>query len=434
MTSAKSDVEAREAFVAKVTGVNLHHIWWLCVLGMAYVLCVQVSSFIHPIPLQRAASFNNGFELLTGVASLCLVRRLGAGPAYPAWSRVFVVAFAALLLADMNVYYFSMLSAYGHTSVYVVGVMIVAVVVVLPPRIFVPLLLINHAVFIGILLLRRSAAILIIPASTDGSAGVLIAGLAGWFLYRAQWDNFCKERQISEVATELKGQNRELARLHQLELDESAAARLAEAKARLEVLRYQLNPHFLFNALTSISAQLPQDLGQARQTIERLADFCQLTLFRRDSAAGESPTLDQEMKMISAYLDIEQTRWGELLKVTLDVDPESKSDRLPALLLLPLVENALKYGRATSRSGLEIRVMAKHIDGCLVLEIANTGRWLEPAERGSTTSLGIGLENLRQRLNSTYPGTHEFTTKETDGWVTARLRLPGARQSPAPAI
>jgi two-component system LytT family sensor kinase len=163
----------------------------------------------------------------------------------------------------------------------------------------------------------------------DCTGTVALAGLAGWLLYRAHWQNFCKERIIT-------AHNRELARLHQLELNDKIAAQLAEEKARLEVLRYQLNPHFLFNALTSVCSQLPPSSTGARATIERLTDFCQLTLFK--PAEDTHPTLGDELKLLHAYLDIEQSRWGELLTVGFDIAPTVETERIPSLLLLPLVE------------------------------------------------------------------------------------------------
>lgn len=230
------------------------------------------------------------------------------------------------------------------------------------------------------------------------------------------------EATVAARTEELRRSNLELVRLNQLELDEKIAARLAEEKARLEVLRYQLNPHFLFNALTSVCSQLPPSLGGARAILERLTDFCQLTLFQ--PAGGESPTLGQEMKMLTAYLDIEQTRWGELLEVSVEVDPAAEAAKVPSLLLLPLVENALKYGQATTRDKLRLRLAARREPGgALLIEIANTGQWVAPAERGIVPSLGIGHENLRQRLQRYYPGAHEFVTAAVDGWVTVRLRL-----------
>jgi hypothetical protein len=243
------------------------------------------------------------------------------------------------------------------------------------------------------------------------------------------------EATVAARTEELRRSNAELVRLNKLELDEKIAARLAEEKARLEVLRYQLNPHFLFNALTSVCSQLPPSLGGARAILERLTDFCQLTLFQ--PANGESPTLAQEMKMLTAYLDIEQTRWGDLLEVSVEVDPTAADAKIPSLLLLPLVENAFKYGQATSRDKLRIRLSARREPsglpaeasakaGALLVEVANTGQWVAPTERGVVPSLGIGHENLRQRLQRYYPGAHEFTTTAADGWVTVRLRLSAA--------
>jgi LytS/YehU family sensor histidine kinase len=140
--------------------------------------------------------------------------------------------------------------------------------------------------------------------------------------------------------------------------------------------------------------------------------------------------------MLTAYLDIEKTRWGDLLHVDLAVTPPAGDAKIPSLLLLPLVENALKYGQATTRDQLKIRLVARiEADGSngtngqhgtLAIEIANTGHWVAPTERGVVPSLGIGHENLRQRLQRYYPGAHEFSTESKDGWVTVRLRLRAA--------
>lgn len=229
---------------------------------------------------------------------------------------------------------------------------------------------------------------------------------------------------VVQVRTEeLRKSNVELARLHKLELDERIAARLAEEKARLEVLRYQLNPHFLFNALTSVRAQLPGTLTGARETIGQLTEFCRSTLLR--PASGGHPALAQEMEMLSAYLAIEKTRWGDLLEVEKDIAPDAGEALVPPLLLLPLIENALKYGRATSPDTLRIRLAARLEGDTLVIEISNTGSWVEPEQRGNLPSLGIGMENLRQRLHRFFPEAHEFSTTAADGWVRMVLRLKG---------
>ncbi len=251
---------------------------------------------------------------------------------------------------------------------------------------------------------------------------LLVAAFVRWRLAALRHRAAQLEATVAVRTEELRKTNLELVRLNQLELDEKIAARLAEEKARLEVLRYQLNPHFLFNALTSVCAQLPPSLSGARDMIERLTDFCQMTLFR--PANDESPTLGQEMKMLRAYLDIEQTRWGDLLEVVVDVEAAAGDTKIPSLLLLPLVENALKYGQATTRDKLRVRLFAQRLpDGGVRIEVANTGRWVAPTERGVVPSLGIGHENLRQRLQRYYPNAHEFGTVAAEGWVTVWLVL-----------
>ncbi len=258
-----------------------------------------------------------------------------------------------------------------------------------------------------------------------GGYGVFaIAGVFGLVTWRTRvlrQRNEQLERTVASRTEELRRSNEELARLHALERDEKLAARLAEEKARLEVLRYQLNPHFLFNALNSVCAQIVHEPGAARSMVVRIADFCRQTL-HRPAGEQEGTTIGEELEMLQAYLAIEKSRLGELLTVEIDADPATKAVRLPPLLLLPLVENAVKYGSATSPDRVGIRLRVRRAGEGVCIELSNTGCWLA-AGTHTTHSTGIGLENLRQRLARHYPGAHEFTTEERDGWVTVRLRL-----------
>jgi hypothetical protein len=227
---------------------------------------------------------------------------------------------------------------------------------------------------------------------------------------------------VAARTAELARKNTELIRLNQLELDEKISARLAEEKARFDMLRYQLNPHFLYNTLASISAALPGGLSPVRAMVERLAEFCRLTLHR--SGDSDWTTLGEELQLLRTYLGIEQSRWGDLLDVAIDCDPALADERLPHFLLLPLVENALKYGRATSPERVGLRLAARREgDGALVLEVANTGEWIEPTADKSVSSLGIGLENLRERLARHYPHSHRLDITQVDGWVTVTLHI-----------
>lgn len=259
-----------------------------------------------------------------------------------------------------------------------------------------------------------------------------LAGVAGfvWYRTRALHRRAAQlEGIVAERTAELARQNTELVRLNKLELDEKTSAKLGEEKARLEMLRYQLNPHFLFNTLTSISATLGAERSTARAMVERLTDFCRLTLQRGNDR--DWTTLGEDMKLLRAYLDIEQSRWGELLEVQIECAPELAGEPLPHFLLLPLVENALKYGHATSVDRVGIRITARReAGGALVFEVANTGEWVEAGKGGkAVSSLGIGLENLRERLCRYYPRRHELGIFPGTGWVTVSLRIVAAKPS-----
>ena len=231
------------------------------------------------------------------------------------------------------------------------------------------------------------------------------------------------EAAIADRTAVLASQNAELERLRQIEFDEKLAARLAAEKASLEVLRYQLNPHFLFNTLNAICAQIIKSPRVARDTVIRLAEFCRLTLHRTDEQAA--PTLAQEIGMLRAYLDIERTRMGPLLDVDIRSDPVLDPVRLPPFLLLPLVENAVKYGSATSDEVVRIRLRFSSMpDGSILIEIANSGRWIPTAHSShDVPSLGIGLENVRQRLARTFPSRHQLSAGPSESGDGVLVRL-----------
>lgn len=262
-----------------------------------------------------------------------------------------------------------------------------------------------------------------------------LAGIAGIVVLRTRTlrrRNAQLEQTVAERTRELHNRNEELARLHRLELDARISARLGEEKARLEVLRYQLNPHFLFNALNSVCAQIIREPVSARSMVVRLADFCRLTLHRPEEEAAT--TVAQELKLLRAYLEIEKARLAESIEIEISSDPAADAVPLPPFLLLPLVENAVKYGAATSEERVAIRLAVRgEPGGALAIEVANTGVWLEPGAH-SAPSHGIGLENLRQRLARYYPSAHEFAVSAAAGWVTVRVRLLAPlREDPHPA-
>jgi signal transduction histidine kinase len=202
-------------------------------------------------------------------------------------------------------------------------------------------------------------------------------------------------------------------------------AREAESlaqRAQLQMLRYQLNPHFLFNSLNSIRAMILREPDRARQIVTELSEFLRYSLNGR----GPESTVGEEMQAIGNYLAIQRIRFEEKLVVATRVDPAIEGFVLPCFLVHPLVENAVKYGMETCEPPLqvEIEVAAQGADVCI--RVSNTGRLLPPAAGGPggpCDGTGTGLRNVVRRLELAFPGRHAFAVRERDGWVHAEISL-----------
>ena len=201
--------------------------------------------------------------------------------------------------------------------------------------------------------------------------------------------------------------------------DRALRATALATEAQLAMLRYQVHPHFLFNALNSLRALIDDDPARARHMVTQLAE-----LFRHSlRTTGDSElTVADEIAAIRNYLDIQKIRFDDDLEVAIEVDPVAATTRLPGFLIHPLVENAVKYGLDTSPPPLRVTIRAARERDRLTIEVANTGRWHDgPPDRERGT--GTGLRNLRERLAHLYPGRHQLEVGEVDGWVRARLEL-----------
>ena len=185
------------------------------------------------------------------------------------------------------------------------------------------------------------------------------------------------------------------------------------------MLRYQLNPHFLFNTLNSISTLvLLKDTARANAMLSRLSSFLRYSLVgEREGRA----TVAQEFEALKLYLDIERTRFEERLRTRFDVTPEALEARLPSLLLQPIVENAIKYAVTPMEAGAEIHVDARVIGERLIITVTDTGPGLgTPAADGAlhdelpatTTGSGVGLANIRDRLQQAYGNDQRFEIAE----------------------
>jgi two-component system, LytTR family, sensor kinase len=191
-------------------------------------------------------------------------------------------------------------------------------------------------------------------------------------------------------------------------------ARFAEAQNR--ALRMQLQPHFLFNTLNSISALVHSDPDRADEMISRLGDFLRTTL---EEPQGQLVTLRKELAFIQDYLAIEQVRFQERLRVEVQIPADLMEMRLPGFILQPLVENALKHGLDDRPQGGTLQLRARKEDGALVLEIQDDGDGFTESREG------VGLSNVRSRLGLLYKGRSQMEIHSIPGKGTlVILRLP----------
>jgi len=193
-------------------------------------------------------------------------------------------------------------------------------------------------------------------------------------------------------------------------------------EAQLRALRAQINPHFLFNALTTIGYLIQTSPTRALETLMRLTD-----LLRRVLRAGEEwTTLGEELKLVEAYLDIERARFEERLRVRFDVALELHEILVPSLVVQPLVENAIKHGITPQRAGGEITIAA-HVedDDTLIINVGDTGAGVSPAQLAAGKGAGVGLANVEQRLRLCCgaAGALHIVSEAGEG-TTVTLRVP----------
>jgi sensor histidine kinase YesM len=207
-----------------------------------------------------------------------------------------------------------------------------------------------------------------------------------------------------------KSQERDL-RASQLE------ARLAQA--RLQVLEMELQPHFLFNTLNTVSALVHKDPDTAERMIARLGDLLRLTLH---NSGQQEVTLQEELELLDRYVEIEQTRFRDRLRFQLTIADDTLRARVPRLLLQPIVENAIRHGISRRSSAGRVEVHARRTANSLLLRVSDDGPGLPTEQNGRE---GIGLGNTRARLQELYPNRHRFQLDdEPGGGVAVLVELP----------
>jgi hypothetical protein len=213
--------------------------------------------------------------------------------------------------------------------------------------------------------------------------------------------------------------------LHARRHEEAQARQLAEARsaaqqAQLAALRFQLNPHFLFNTLNAISAMIVTGRNaEAEAMTDKLSSFLRASLA---SDPMELVPLQQELSLIEDYLDIEAIRFGTRLACEIDCRDDACEVRIPSFLLQPLVENAIKYGVAPSREPVVIRVIGRRNGDVLTVTVSDNGRAAGAA--ATPGGAGVGLDNIRRRLRALYGDAAELRAGPADHGFEAAIRLP----------
>ena len=194
-------------------------------------------------------------------------------------------------------------------------------------------------------------------------------------------------------------------------------------QAQIKMLRYQLNPHFLFNTLNAISTLiLMKENKTADAMVSRLSDFLRYSL---DKDPIKRVPLFQEIKVLELYLDIEKVRFEDRLQVDWDIQDKAKMALVPSLILQPIIENSIKYAIAKLQQGGQIKISARTYGKDLVLEVGDNGPLVDLVEEQLFRTNGVGLSNIKERLQSLYGDDYAFVISQNQpSGMKVTIRLP----------
>jgi len=207
----------------------------------------------------------------------------------------------------------------------------------------------------------------------------------------------------------------------QAEKKRTQQAEMMAQKAQMEMLRYQLNPHFLFNSLNSIRALVDENQNHAKEMITELSEFLRYSLLHKDKTFV---SLSSEMEAVKHYFSIEKKRFEEKLSIRYNIADNTKNLQILSFLLHPLIENAVKYGMKTSNMPLEISLTAQKTGIGIMIEVCNSGKWIERS--GNKThegGTGTGLTNVEKRLKNAYDDGYRFEVLKGEKNICIRIEI-----------
>ncbi|MEL6656310.1 MAG: histidine kinase [Bacteroidota bacterium] len=192
-------------------------------------------------------------------------------------------------------------------------------------------------------------------------------------------------------------------------------------QARMKMLRSQLHPHFLFNTLNSINSLMDIDVKKAQVMIVDLADLLRKVLDWKDT---QKVPLKDELQLLQRYVDIEKMRFSEDLSVNWSIAKDVQDVKVPALLLQPLVENAIHHGFSSAHLHLEITIEAQRENGHLLLRVSDNGQGFREEDQAQIFDLGTGLQNTKERLATMYGDAYRFSVINTHPGVVSEVAIP----------
>jgi len=190
---------------------------------------------------------------------------------------------------------------------------------------------------------------------------------------------------------------------------------------QLKMLRYQINPHFLFNVLNSIYTLIDENSEKAKKLVLDMSEYYRYTLAKQE----QTVSVEKEIESIIKYLEIQKTRFEEKFQFEISVDEAVKSVLIPSFLIHLLVENAIKYGTKTTRQKLLVNLSVKLANKILYIRVSNTGKLLKTTATNEINADGTsnGIDNLKSRLALYYDDNYSFSLEEEDEWVVATIKI-----------
>jgi len=267
------------------------------------------------------------------------------------------------------------------------------------------------------------AAVVVLPTTDPPRYVILVSGLSGG--RRILSDDRATLEAISVVVARRIDAIRITDERYEREIREQEMGKLA-SQAELRALRAQMNPHFLFNALTTIGYLIQTAPARALDTLMQLTSLLRAVL----RSEGDFTTLGRELDVIESYLEIERARFEHRLRIVIDVPAALRNIRVPPLVLQPLVENAVKHGIAPLRAGGEVRVratieLAGGLTRSLLLVVQDTGAGATEEVLRKGREAGVGLRNVERRLAGQYGAEASLTVQSVAGkGTTVEIRMP----------